>query len=181
MKKKLYVFYIGGDAPNSLIELHDVRFAIGEKYEDTYDQIRDSWWGIPESLHLDCWAELKSADGHNIVLSEEKPNQQNALWFVNLGGYDPQEFTELHHNAFIVAPTASKAKVKALKTILDWKGHHKDGVFEVEKIFNVNDMAQKYGLYLHFIPSENPVPFTFTYGYKPIGRTASGVAITQRT
>ena len=37
----------------------------------------------------------------------------NKLFFVNLGGYDPDEFTELHKNVLLVAPDAKTAKAKA--------------------------------------------------------------------
>ena len=65
-------------------------------------------------------------DGHDIHLKNEPSDSENKLYFVNLGGYDRNEFTELHKNIFVVAPTASKAKVRALKQILDWESHHKD-------------------------------------------------------
>ena len=153
-----------------MIELHDVRFAVAEKMEDTYEELRKSWWGKPESLHLDCWGVLRSADGYNIHLKPEKPEGDERLWFVNLGGYDPDEFSELHKNVFVVAPTESKAKVKALKTILDWKGHHKDEIYEVEKIYSVERAAREKSLYLHFEKTDTPLPFEFKCGYKPIGK-----------
>lgn len=53
---KLFMFYIGGDCANSNIELHDVRFSIGETAEECRDDLRRQWWGEPKSLHLDCWA-----------------------------------------------------------------------------------------------------------------------------
>jgi len=49
----LFVIYVGGKTETSLIEVHDIHFALGEKIEDTYDQIRNQWWGIPIiPLHL---------------------------------------------------------------------------------------------------------------------------------
>lgn len=166
----LFVFYVGGDAPGSLIELHDVRFAVAETMEDTFDELKASWWGTPDSFHLDCWGELRSADGYNITLSTEKPEGDEKLWFVNLGGYDPEQFTELHKNVFVVAPNESKAKVRALKQILDWKGHHKDNLYEVEKIYGVDAAAEGKGLYLKFEKTDEPLKFEFKYGYKPIGK-----------
>ena len=167
---KLFVFFIGGDIEGSLIELHDARFVAAETMEDTYPAIKKSWWGRPESLHLDCWGELTSADGHNVVLKSEPPEGENRLWFVNLGGYDPAEFIELHKNVFVVAPNESKAKVRALKYILDWKSHHKDQQYEMEKMSDIGDILKKQGLYIHLEPTDTPVPFTFTTGYKPIGK-----------
>ena len=159
---KLFAFYIGGMAEGSLIELHDVRIFAAEKMENAYDAIRKSWWGTPQSLHLDCWGELTSADGHNISLKKEPPASEDRLWFVNLGGYDPEDFNELHKNIFVVAPTESKAKVRALKTILHWKSHHKDELFDIESI--TNDLN---GWHIHLEKTDNPVPFAFKFGFNP--------------
>jgi hypothetical protein len=164
---KLFAFYIGGSTETSLIEVHDVRFAAAERMEDAYDGIRDSWWGTPESLHLDCWGELTSADGHNITLQKTPQQRGDKLWFVNLGGYADGDFNELHKNIFVVAPTASKAKIRALKTILDWKGRHKDEIFEVEGIASIDDILAKSGHFIHLEKTDTPVPFAFKYGFNP--------------
>ena len=47
---KLFYFYIGGRTEKSLVELHDVRFGCGAQLEDTFDALRQSWWGVPDSL-----------------------------------------------------------------------------------------------------------------------------------
>jgi molybdopterin-binding protein len=49
---KLFMFYVGGNCGNSNIELHDVRFSMGNAPEDCYDDLRRQWWGDPTSLHL---------------------------------------------------------------------------------------------------------------------------------
>lgn len=167
---KLFVLYVGGKTSNSLIELHDMRFAVAEKLEETYDALRASWWGTPKSLHLDCWGELNYADGYNIVLRSEPSLSEDRLYFVNLGGYDGVEFTELHKNIFVVAPTESKAMVKALKTVDAWKGRHKDNLFEVEQVFCISDVAREKGLFVHLELTDTPVPFVFEQGYRPLGR-----------
>ncbi|MEZ0225652.1 MAG: DUF1543 domain-containing protein [Alphaproteobacteria bacterium] len=170
---KLFAFYIGGRTATSLIELHDVRIVAGNAIEDCYDHIRDTWWGTPESLHLDCWGELTSADGHNITLREEPSAGADKLWFVNLGGYNPDDFNEPSKNIFVVAPTESKAKVRALKTILDWKGHHKDHQYEVETLACLNDIVGAGKWHIHLEKSESLVPFTFQYGFNPAIRKAA--------
>lgn len=172
---KLFAFYIGGSTPHSLIELHDVRVLAGNTIEDCYDRIRETWWGTPKSLHLDCWGELTSADGHNITLRQEPFTGEDKLWFVNLGGYDPEDFNEPSKNIFVVAPTESKAKVRALKTILPWKGHHKDYQYEVENLACVNDIAGVGGWHIHLEKSDNAVPFKFEYGFNTAIRKTSAV------
>lgn len=167
---KLFYFYIGGRTQTSLVELHDVRFAIAEKLEDTFDSLRKSWWGVPESLHLDCWGELVSADGHDVIL-RPAPAAEGAdkLWFVNLGGYQPGMFSELHENVFAIAPTETKARAKALKNILHWRGHHMDNQYEVE---NIHDVSAQLGgnWHIHLEKTDTPKPFEFELGYWMIGR-----------
>lgn len=169
---KIFMIYIGGKTTSSLIELHDVRFVLANSIEETEESLKASWWGTPGSLHMDCWGVLESADGHNLHLKPEPYTGEDKLFFVNLGGYDPEDFTELHKNVLVAAPTESKAKVKALKMILDWKSHHKDNMFEVENIFCVNEAASEKGLYLHLEKTDTPKPFSFKYGYMPLAKEA---------
>ena len=102
MKKNKYLFLvvIGGKAPKANIELHDVRWVVGSKIEDTFDSLRVSWFGSPEGLHIDSYKKIKSVDGYKINLiniEEDKFKKNNLdedsknkkkLWFVNLGGYE---------------------------------------------------------------------------------------------
>ncbi|MDY0008228.1 MAG: DUF1543 domain-containing protein [Bdellovibrionales bacterium] len=162
---KLFAFVIGGATENSLIELHDVRICAGATMQDTYAEIRASWWGTPQSLHLDCWGELTSADGHDIALSDTPSGAAEKLWFVNLGGYVPDDFAEQHKNVFVVAASETKAKVRALKQVQNWKSAHEDYSYDVEKMTNVSDMLARRGLYIHLQKTDNPRSFVFEYGY----------------
>lgn len=168
---KLFAFYIGGETTTSLIELHDARFIAAASIEDAIPAIKEGWWGTPDSLHLDCWGELTSADGYNITLRDAPCSGEDKLWFVNLGGYDPADFSELHQNVFVVAPTASKAQVRALKQAPQWQSRHRDYVHEVEKLHCVSTFLPA-GWHIHLEKTDNPVPFTFECGYWPIGKGA---------
>jgi hypothetical protein len=120
--QNLFVIYVGGNTETSLIEVHDIHFAIGKTIEDTYDQIRQQWWGTLKSLHLDAWGALKCVDGYNLTLTTDPVTDQTVkLFFVNLGGYDYNEFTELHKNIFVVAKDADEAKMKAKMTVSHWR------------------------------------------------------------
>ena len=100
---KLFAFYVGGGMTTSNVELHDMRFAVGEKMEDCFESLRKQWWGTPETLHIDGWTEVPHADGYAITLRPEPFLGKNRLFFANLGGYDMKQFTELHNNVFVVA------------------------------------------------------------------------------
>lgn len=167
----LFVVYIGGSHPNSLIELHDLRFIVANSIEDTYDALKKSWWGIPKSLHIDAWGILKYADGHSIQISQEpSEDSDNKLFFVNLGGYDKKQFTELHKNIFVVAANEFEAKQKALIQIADWESPHRDYLYEVDNLLNINTLLKQEGYYLHLKRHVEPQPFEFTCCYNPIGR-----------
>jgi hypothetical protein len=167
---KLFAIYIGGSTDRSLIELHDMRFVIADSIENTHDDLKAGWWGTPDSLHIDCYGELVSTDGYNIHLRKEPSVGDEKLYFVNLGAYDPQDFTELHKNVFVIAPTESKAKVKALKIIQDWGAHHVDFMYDIEKMFCLNDIAREKSLYIHLEKTDKPEPFEFVCKYMPLDK-----------
>ena len=45
LNKFLFLVVVGGRSPKANIELHDVRWVIGSKIEDTFDQLRNDWFG----------------------------------------------------------------------------------------------------------------------------------------
>ena len=44
-EKFLFLVVVGGRSPKANVELHDVRWVIGTKIEDTFDQLRNDWFG----------------------------------------------------------------------------------------------------------------------------------------
>jgi hypothetical protein len=164
------MFYVGGNFSNSNIELHDVRFSIGETAEDCHEDLRRQWWGDPESLHLDCWGAVEQADGFDIALTKDASRDDgNKLFFVNLGGYDPTQFTELHRNVLLVMPDAKAAKAKAKAGIQHWAKPHRDRLFEVEQAVDLTALMQRYGYSLKLAKASREKPFAFVCQYLPIG------------
>lgn len=175
---KLFVIYIGGSHEKSLIELHDMRFAVANTIEETYETLRKSWWGIPSSLHLDSWGVLNYADGHNIVISDcPSQNVTNKLYFVNLGGYDKHQFTELHKNIFVVATNEHQAKQKAVRQVSEWESPHRDYLHEVDTALDLSSLLTRQNCYVHLIETENKSPFEFTCCYTPIGKVPNRAEI----
>ena len=64
----LYLVVLGGRAKKANIELHDVRWVVGSKIEDTYDTLRNDWFGSPKGLHIDSYKKIKYIDGYKINL-----------------------------------------------------------------------------------------------------------------
>jgi hypothetical protein len=164
----LFMIYIGGKHQNSLIELHDIRFIAAESIQSTYPELRNSWWGVPSSLHLDCYGILKQVDGYDIHLKTLPAPSDEKLYFVNLGGYDASEFTELHRNFCIVAKNVMEAQGKAKKQIAHWESPHKDYSYQIDDVLNVQNAISSQGLYIHLERSQNLIPFDFVAKYVPI-------------
>ena len=64
----LYLVVLGGKANKANIELHDVRWVVGSRIEDTYDTLRKDWFGSPKGLHIDSYKKIKYLDGYKINL-----------------------------------------------------------------------------------------------------------------
>lgn len=166
---KLFVIYIGGSHPQSLIELHDIRFIVAEHLEETYELLKKSWWGTPKSLHIDAWGILTQADGYDISFTEQETHNPQNLFFINLGGYDPTMFTELHKNIFVVAENENMAKTKALAQIKSWSSGHRDYLYDIEHIVSIaSTLPQNYKMQL--TPKIVDKEFEFTCCYLTLGR-----------
>ncbi len=169
---RLFAIYVGGKTATSHVEVHDMRFCVGAALEDCFPALRREWWGTPRSLHVDAWAELTHADGFDIALRADPPSGEARLYFVNLGGYDMAEFTELHRNVFVVAQSEASAKLRALKQIRHWKAPHKDHVMEVEHAVDLSGLTAESGLHVHLTQAALERPFAFTCKYLPLARGA---------
>jgi hypothetical protein len=165
----LFMIMVGGHTPTSNLEVHDMRFAAGQTIEDTYETLQSEWWGDPDTLHLDVWAKVTCIDGFDITLKPEPYDGEDKLFFVNLGGYDPAQFDELHKNILVVAKSEAFAKHAAKNSVKHWKVPHKDTSFEIEKILPLSAIG---GFQVHLEKSAAPVPFSFEWGYTPISKKA---------
>ncbi|WP_454883885.1 DUF1543 domain-containing protein [Sphingomonas oryzagri] len=165
---KLFAIYVGGEFARANIEVHDMRFIVAPSIEDTYDELRRQWWGSPSSLHIDCWATIDHADGYDVALRPEPYAGAARLFYVNLGGYDPADFSEKHRNMFVVAESLGKAKVKALKAIRDWDAPHKDDIYEAEQAFSLDTVTLDQRLHIHLSSAREVRPLSFTCEYRPL-------------
>lgn len=170
---KLFAVIVGGEVEGCHVELHDTRFVVGERIEDCYDALKAQWWGMPHSLHLDAWGPLEWADGYRVEIvnagAGAAPDEVQRLWHLNLGGYDPARFEELHRNLFMVAPDWRSAKTRALAEVKDWTSPHKDYAFDVERAIDVAATLKGEGR-VKLTPSPQPQPFVFEARYVPIGK-----------
>ena len=63
LEKFLFLVVVGGRSHKANIELHDVRWVIGSKIEDTFDQLRNDQEAIEflmsSGLFLHCYSHLR--------------------------------------------------------------------------------------------------------------------------
>ncbi len=147
--KFLYLVVLGGRAKNANVELHDVRWVVGSKIEDTFDTLRKDWFGLPKGLHIDSYKKIRSIDGYtiNLINTEEKKINKNnlnknnkLLWFVNLGGNESSSMQERHEFGLVIAGDSQEAKkIAKSKWLLGYKNIHKDNLFSLRMISDVDD------------------------------------------
>ena len=188
-KKFLYLVVIGGRFPKANVEIHDVRWVIGSKIEDTFDQLRNNWFGSYKGLHIDSYKKINSIDGYKInlrriykkesktIFLEKRKSPKKNLWFVNIGGYDPSSMQEKHEFGLVVASSSLEAKNQAIsKWLIGCRQKHKDDFFEVKSFAEVDDceVIKKIGDWkIELTPDENYVEERFFpdwFGYMRIDK-----------
>lgn len=165
---KLYAVYVGGEHPAANIEVHDMRFVVAPSLEAAYGPLKQQWWGRPGSLHIDCWSEVVQADGYLVTLRPEPSAGQARLYYVNLGGYDPADFSERHRNIFVVADSLAAAKRRAIKRAQGWTDAHRDDMYEAEQAFDLNATVEAQRLHIHLTPIADGRDAPFACEYLPI-------------
>ena len=151
-KKFLFLVVLGGRAKMANVELHDVRWAIGSRIEDTFDVLRRDWFGTLEGLHIDSYKKINYVDGYKINLKniENKQLKNNKffnentskknLWFVNIGGYDPSSMQEKHEFGLVVASSKLEAKnIAKSKWLMGCKKKHKDDIASLKILIGCDD------------------------------------------
>ena len=59
MKKFIFFLVVlGGRVKKANVELHDVRWVVGSRIVDTFDELRNDWFGNFEGLHIDSYKKL---------------------------------------------------------------------------------------------------------------------------
>ena len=151
-KNYLFLVVLGGRAHKANVELHDVRWVVGPKIEDTFNVLRKNWFGSIDGLHIDSFKKIEYIDGYKINLknfeknkiknkqSSNQINPQKNLWFVNIGGYDPSSMQEKHEFGLVVASSSLEAKNTAkTKWLSGCKKKHKDDIASVKMLISCDD------------------------------------------
>ena len=181
---------LGGRAEKANIELHDVRWVVGSKIEDTFDTLRKAWFGSSKGLHIDSYKKIQYIDGHKINLKNVEKHKigkkqlvkkiipKKNLWFVNIGGYNPTSMQEKHEFGLVTASTKLEAKNLAKsKWLIGCKKKHNDDIASLEMLFCCDDceLIKKIGNWEIELTLDNNVieesNYPDWYGYQKIDGT----------
>jgi len=183
----LYLVVLGGRAKKANIELHDVRWVVGSKIEETYDTLRKDWFGSSKGLHIDSYKKIQYIDGHKINLINVEKNKivkkqlekkiisKKNLWFVNIGGYDPTSMQEKHEFGLVIASSKFEAiNIAKSKWLIGCKKKHKDDLASLEMLISCDDceLIKKIGIWeIELTPDNNIIEennYPDWYGYQKI-------------
>lgn len=166
--QKLYMFYIGGNAGASNIEVHDVQFVVCEDYKQAIPTLKSLWFGDADKIHIDGYQPMTWADGYDIEISDTAvDNAGERLYFVNVGGYQKDDIKEAHAFALFVAKNPEEAKEKAKAQLLvGFEHQHKDNLKDVDNLLELNEVNGKH-IKLTQNPNGKPAEIEFQ-GYMPI-------------
>lgn len=157
---KLFALYVGGRAPQSKIEVHDVIFSVVESLEEIDRVIHQKWWGISERVHIDAYIELTHIDGYRIELTEEPSEEELKLFFTHYGGYSNKPFGEVHESGFFVAKDISEAIKRGRETLCQGLyQQHLDDCIPLEEID---------GYYVSLVPEPEAIASKVVPGYRSI-------------
>ena len=154
---------LGATPPGRNTEQHDVFFGIGSSLNDLVPQISD-FWKDAGKIHIDSWREVTRVDGYSIkIISKEGNGYTNpaGLFFLNLGGYKPDDLEEYHYKIITVAKDKAEAIKNSKKTafylhtgfkgaeshIDDKYGIDIDDIYSIEEILSA-ELIEKYSIQL---------------------------------
>ncbi len=135
----LFLFYLGGRIQGCHIEMHDVRFVVGDNIEQNNSKLKAQWVGDKNNVHMDSYMQIQHIDGYQVEVVDTAHYQAEKLYFVNLGAYRADSLAEQHDFALYVARSSEEAKQRAKESLLAGMTHlHKDDLHDVDDCFAID-------------------------------------------
>ena len=154
-------------------EQHDVFFGIGVSISDLLPEIIRFWPEAKGKMHIDGWRAITYVDSHSVtVIPKNKIIEQASvsnLFFINLGGYKPNELEEFHYKMVVAAPGKNEAMKQSKQSaffkhtgftgatahIDDKYGVDVDDIYDIRDILSESYRSQ-YRILL--VPVAEPLP-----------------------
>ena len=180
---KLFYTILGATPKGRNTEQHDVFFGIAETLKDLIPDMKRFWPEAKGKIHIDGYQELKFVDGFELkIVQQNSLVSENHLFFINLGGYEPGKFEELHQQYMMVGKSMAEIIRRVKKTefykTMGFKNaeSHIDDKYgvDIDDIFKVTDilpeeMKEKYSIVLEKSKVENKENYTFI-GYLALSK-----------
>jgi hypothetical protein len=161
-KLKLYMVMIGATPQGRLTEQHDIFFGISSSLKELVPKMNAFWPEAKGQIHIDAWREVSVVDEFAITIIDRNTAKNivtEKLFFINLGGYKPNEFEEYHYKILAVAESFELATKKAeastfykhcgfneaISHIDDKYGIDVDDIYTVDDILDA-EIKEKYSL-----------------------------------
>ncbi|MFC6268546.1 DUF1543 domain-containing protein [Frigoriflavimonas asaccharolytica] len=114
---KLFYVILGATPKGRNTEQHDVFFGIAENVYDLIKDFNEFWKEAKGKIHMDAYMEVNYIDGYEVkVVPKLAEKAEENLYFMNLGGYKPGVFVELHEQILMVGKSLSEITRRAKKT-----------------------------------------------------------------
>jgi hypothetical protein len=107
---KLYMIQIGFRLPGMNTEGHDTLFVIAESQVEAYKMLKAK---RAYAQHVDTCLEVHQVEDQEVLVTSAPHEQDLKLWFLNLGGYRPGQFGEVHKCLLLTGKTLDEVKKKA--------------------------------------------------------------------
>lgn len=143
----LYMVVIGGKPEGRFTEQHDIFFGIGAVLKELVPSMNEFWPELKGKMHIDSWRKVTKVGDYKIQIVP-KHNQINnvgkKLYFVNLGGYKPDDMEEYHYKQLVVADSLAEA-TRIAKSSVFWKHHESSHIddkygIDVDDIYEVSEL-----------------------------------------
>jgi hypothetical protein len=115
---KLYKVLIGCKPKGRQTEQHDIFFGIAENMQALAPQLKVFWPEAVDGMHIDAFREVTTVGDYSVSIANKETAEASdaKLFFINLGGYKPQEFDEFHYKMIIAAADKATAIQQAKQT-----------------------------------------------------------------
>ena len=149
----LFMVQLGGRPKGRLIEQHDMFFGVANELVELIPAINEHWPEVNNKWHVDSYRAVTRVGGYRIdwvaTAKSDSANENQAenvtnlkLFFINLGGYLPDDFEEYHHKLLIIAPTQAEAIKQAKQSDFYKKYSFKDKDTPFNAASHIDDKHQ---------------------------------------
>jgi Domain of Unknown Function (DUF1543) len=185
----LYQLLIGSKPKGRHTEQHDVYFGFANELKDMVPALKKFWPEAADNMHIDAYMRVLTVDDYavSIVPKAETVENEVQLFFINLGGYKPNEFNEYHYPFLVAAKTKTEAMQIAKQTafykhvgfagapshIDDKYGVDVDDAYAIEEVLSAEDKAT-FAIKLTKL-TEPATASTMSLGYHILSKIEKGI------